>query len=124
MPQLVSKPNWKQIVAISFVESNFCVHNLRYNCSGIGGPGNFEKYQDFNGWIDRMSDLLNTHYAGWTFKQMDGIYVQPYSYNWLQGAQATYAKLTAIENQAANERVAMAQTATAQPIINLAMVTK
>ncbi len=124
VPQLVSKPNWKQMVAISFVESNFCVHNLHNNCSGIGGPGNFEKYQDFSGWIDRMSDLLATRYDGWSFKKMDGVYVQPYSYNWRLGAENTYNKLTDIENQAANERAAMAQTATAQPIADLAMVTK
>ena len=107
--QLLSKPNWKEVVAISFVESNMCVHNLNYNCSGIGGPGHFYAFTNFGGWIDCMSNLLTTRYSDKTLAQMNGVYVQPASANWLNGSTKVYNELTALEQTANQQRVAMAQ---------------
>jgi hypothetical protein len=108
VPQLLEHDNWKTIIAISFVESNMCVHNLRFNCSGIGGPGHFRQYSDFGGWIDDMSDLLATHYSGWTLEKMDGVYVQPYSANWVLGSKKIHAQLTALEKLSDSQRTDMA----------------
>jgi hypothetical protein len=108
VPQLLEHDNWKTIIAISFVESNMCVHNLRFNCSGIGGPGHFRQYSDFGGWIDDMGDLLATRYSGWTLEKMDGVYVQPYSANWVLGSKKIHAQLTQLEKLSDSQRTDMA----------------
>jgi hypothetical protein len=110
VPELLKHDNWKTVVSISFVESNFCVHNLHYNCSGIGGPGHFRQYNNFGEWIDDMSTLLDSHYNGWTLDKMNGVYVQPSSINWVYGSKKTFAELTAIEQQSENQRRDLAQS--------------
>jgi len=119
--QLLNHDNWKTVVAISFVESNMCVHNLNYNCSGIGGPGHFYAFKDFSGWIDCMSNLLATHYQGQTLDQMNGVYVQPKSPNWVYGSKKIYAELTALEQNAEQQRVTTAQ-ASADSVKQLATI--
>jgi hypothetical protein len=107
--QILRHGNWKTLIAISFVESNMCVHNLRYNCSGIGGPGHFYAFKDFGGWIDCMSGLLDSHYNGWSLDKMNGVYVQPRSANWGMGSKRILAELTALEQNASASRTASAQ---------------
>jgi hypothetical protein len=121
--QLTQLPNWKTVVAISFVESDMCIHNLNYNCSGIGGPGHFYKFKDFGGWIDCMSNLLATRYQGKTLDQMNGVYVQPASVNWAYGANKIYGQLTALELTANQQRIAMAQSSIATSTNNLQLAT-
>lgn len=101
---LLQHDNWKTVVAISFVESNMCVHHYYYNCSGIGGQAYLRKYSGFDGWIDDMSSLLDKRYQGWSFDKMNGVYVQPKSPNWAMGAKKIYAELTTLEQQAASQR--------------------
>lgn len=108
--QLLSKDNWKMILAISFVESNMGVHHYYYNSSGIGGQEYLRKYHNYGEWIDDMSNLLATRYNGWTLEKMDGVYVQPYSYNWALGSKKILAELTALENNAATQRANIALT--------------
>lgn len=103
---LLKHDNWKTVIAISFVESNMCTHALRGNCSGIGGPGHFMRFDDFGQWADYMSNLLATRYNGWSLEKMDSVYVQPYSYNWLLGSKKIYAELTVLEKQAQAEKQA------------------
>jgi len=107
--QLLSHDNWKTVIAISFVESNMCQHNLNYNCSGIGGPGHFYAFDDFGGWIDCMSNLLTNHYNGWSLDKMNGVYVQPKSTNWAYGSKKILAQLTDLEQQADSQRRDLAQ---------------
>jgi hypothetical protein len=121
--QLLQYNNWKTVVAISFVESNMCVHNLNYNCSGIGGPGHFYAFKDFGGWIDCMSNLLTTRYQDKTLDQMNGVYVQPKSANWAYGSKKISAELTALEKNADQERVAMAQASASTNTANQELAT-
>lgn len=107
--QLLTHGNWKTLLAISFVESNMCIHNLRYNCSGIGGPGHFRQYKDFGDWVNDMSNLLDTHYNGWTLDKMNGTYVQPKSTNWAYGSKKILAELNLLEQQAESQRRDLAQ---------------
>ena len=107
--QLLQHENWKTVLSISFVESHMCIHNLNYNCSGIGGPGHFYAFDDFGGWIDCMSNLLNKRYYGQTFDQMNGVYVQPKSVNWALGSKKIYNELVTLERISDEQRVAMAQ---------------
>ncbi len=108
--QLLTKENWKEVLSISFVESNFCVHQLYYNCSGIGGQKYFRHYTDFGGWIDDMSSLLASRYNGWSFDKMNGVYVQPRSNNWGNGSRKTFSDLTALEEQSHQQSIALANT--------------
>lgn len=108
--QLLSHDNWKTVVAISFVESNMCVHNYYNNCSGIGGQEYLRKYNNFGDWINDMSSILATRYSGWTLDQMNGVYVQPKSYNWGLGSKKILAQLTALQETADQQRVALAQS--------------
>lgn len=107
--QLLTHPNWKTIVAISFVESNMCTHSYYYNCSGIGGQEYLRKYKNYGQWISDMSNILATRYNGWSLQKMDGVYVQPYSSNWKVGSTTIYSQLTALEQTANQQRVAIAQ---------------
>jgi len=107
--QILQHDNWKTVLAISFVESNMCIHNLKYNCSGIGGPGHFYTFNDFGGWVDCMSNLLATRYNGKTIDQMNGVYVQPASVNWANGSKKIYKQLSDLEELANQKRIAMAQ---------------
>jgi hypothetical protein len=107
--ELLEHDNWKTVIAISQVESNMCVHNLRFNCSGIGGPGHFYAFKNFGGWIDCMSNLLTTRYEGKTLDQMNGVYVQPKSVNWAYGSKKIYAELASLEQDANEQRITTAQ---------------
>jgi hypothetical protein len=107
--ELLAHENWKTIIAISFVESNMCVHNYYYNCSGIGGQEYLRKYNNYGEWIDDMSNVLATRYNGWTLEKMDGVYVQPYSYNWKAGSTKILFQLTELENFSNAERTEIAQ---------------
>jgi len=121
--QLLSHDNWKTIVAISFVESNMCVHNYYYNCSGIGGQQYLRKYNNYGEWIDDMSNVLATRYNGWSLDKMDGVYVQPYSVNWKLGSKKVYAQLTALEQSADAARTQLAQQSAAQSQSNQDLAT-
>jgi hypothetical protein len=107
--ELLSHDNWKTVVAISFVESNMCVHNYYYNCSGIGGQEYLRKYNNFGEWVNDMSNVLVTRYNGWTLDKMDGVYVQPYSPNWKIGSKKIYDQLTELENFSNLERAEIAR---------------
>jgi hypothetical protein len=107
--QLLAHDNWPTIVAISFVESNMCVHSVYNNCSGIGGQEYLRKYDNYGQWIDDMSNVLATRYNGWSLKKMDGIYVQPYSYNWKIGSEQILNQLTELQKFSDMERTQIAQ---------------
>jgi hypothetical protein len=112
---IVQQPRWEDALAISFVESNmgkFCYNN---NCSGIGvkpGHPSWRKYPDKLAWFKDLSVLLQKPiYAEKynTFRKMKGIYVNPGSERWVNGAEKIKGELLALENEADQERIAMTQ---------------
>ncbi len=111
--QIVQMPRWDDALAISFVESNMCVHQINYNCSGMGGaPGDptWHKYSNYMDWFKDMTNLLNEPlYAQkyTTFAQMRGVYVQPGSIQWVHGAEKVKSDLVALQQQAQAERAQM-----------------
>lgn len=113
--QLLQHDNWKTVLAISFVESNMCVHNFYHNCSGIGGQQYLRKYKDFGAWINDMSTLLDSRYNGWSIDKMNGVYVQPKSRNWAYGAKQVLSDLNALE-QAANAQNLAGAPAETEPV--------
>jgi hypothetical protein len=108
--QLLSKDNWKTLLAISFVESNMGIHHYYFNSSGIGGQQYLRRYKNYGEWIDDMSQLLDSRYSGWTLDKMNCIYVQPCSKNWAYGSKKIFAELTDLETQAQTERLALTST--------------
>lgn len=112
--KIVLEPQWQRALAISWVESNFCKRHADNNCSGIGvAPGHklWRKYDTHLDWFKDMSRLMEKPLYKerlTTFKQMKGVYVQPGSMNWVNGAQKKYDELMQITEQAEAERVALA----------------
>ncbi len=108
--EIVQQPQWQRALAISWVESNMCIHHVDNNCSGIGvAPGHpsWRKYETQLDWFKDMAQLLEKPLYKeqlTTFKQMKGVYVQPGSWNWVYGAQSKYNDLMAMTNETEQER--------------------
>ena len=130
--EIVQQPQWQRALAISWVESNFCIHNVDNNCSGIGvAPGHpsWRKYDNNLEWFVDMTQLLEKPiYKDRfnTFEKMKGVYVQPGSRAWVNGSKQKYAELMALTAEAENERIALSQqpTESLQTFPELAMLTK
>lgn len=83
---LAKQSHWKILLAISFAESTFGKNCADNNCSNIGvKPGSpiWHKYANYGDWMVDFNKLLDKRYKDWTLEQMDGVYVQPKSVNWL-----------------------------------------
>lgn len=76
--------NMEMMLAISFVEGNFCKHHYYFNCSGIGG-NNIRKYKNFSEWIASFDSLLERKYKGLAVEDYIGYYVVPGTENWKRG---------------------------------------
>lgn len=112
---IVLQPQWQRALAISYVESHFGRFCYTNNCSGIGGaPGmkTWRKYETKLEWFKDMSRLLEKpiykeKYV--TFKQMNGVYVQPGSANWINGATKKYNELVKLTEESELQRKVIAQ---------------
>ncbi len=90
----LSSNNMEMMLAISFVEGNFCKHHVEHNCSGIGGS-KMRKYESFAGWIKDFDSLLERKYKGLKVEQFIGYYVVPGSENWKRGVYQVLDELKA-----------------------------
>lgn len=113
--QIILQPQWQRALAISYVESHFGRFCHSNNCSGIGGaPGqkSWRKYTDKLEWFKDMSKLLEKpiykeKYT--TFQKMRGVYVQPGSANWVNGATKKYNDLIKLTEESETQRITLAQ---------------
>jgi hypothetical protein len=98
VPEIIAQPNWKKIIAISSIESQFCKRQRGFNCWGIKGKSG---YRIYGGYADALVDAnrVMQKYSGKSYKQMLGIYVVPGSPSWLNATTKTDAELTAIEQR-------------------------
>ncbi len=92
---LLETKNLKMILAISFVESNICIHHVSFNCSGIGGSTYFRKYKNFSAWAADFDLLLETRYKNLSVEEFRGRYVKPGSQNWVDGVYQILDELKA-----------------------------
>ena len=112
--EMIQQPQWQRALAISWVESNFCLHHQDNNCSGIGvAPGHpsWRKYPTHLEWFKDMAKLMERPLYKdklTTFEKMRGVYVYPGSNSWVYGAKTKYAQLMALTAEAENERIALA----------------
>lgn len=93
---LLHAKNMHMVLAISFVESNFCEHYVDYNCSGIGvepGHPSWQVYKSFANWVIGLDSLIERRYKNWTPEEMRGVYVYPGSDNWVNGVNDVLAEL-------------------------------
>jgi hypothetical protein len=116
--EMVKQPQWQRALAISWVESNFCIHRVDNNCSGIGvAPGHpsWRKYPTVLEWFKDMSKLMETprYKEKYTsFEKMKGIYVYPGSPSWVNGSKQKYGELMSLTSQALEDSVALANKST------------
>lgn len=123
---MIKQPQWQRALAISWVESNFCKRHVDNNCSGIGvAPGHklWRKYETHLDWFKDMSALMEKpiykeKYT--TFQKMRGVYVQPGSANWVNGAQKKYNEL--IELTQASEIQKISQIQQKNSLVALALL--
>ncbi len=90
----LSSNNMEMMLAISFVEGNFCKHHVRHNCSGIGG-NSMHEYDSFADWIRAFDSLLERKYKGLKVEDFIGYYVVPGSESWRQGVYQILGELKA-----------------------------
>ena len=83
---LAEQPQWRKIIAISFVESTMCKRNYFNNCWGITYRTGLAKYPSFAEAIIDANRVLAKSYANSTYRQMNCVYVQPCNSRWVNGA--------------------------------------
>lgn len=113
--EMVKQPQWQRALAVSYVESHMGLYCFDNNCSGIGvkpGHPSWRKYPTKLEWFKDLSKLLEKpiykeKYN--TFAKMKGVYVQPGSANWVNGAQKKYNELIALTEEAEAERQQIAE---------------
>lgn len=81
--------HWKLVLAISNSESTLGKRCYTNNCSGIGvEPGHplWREYKSTADWAKDLDRLLEKRYKDWTLEEMNGVYNQPGSENWIFAA--------------------------------------
>lgn len=114
--EIVQQPQWQRALAISYVESHMGRDCFNNNCSGMGGaPGTstWRKYSTKLDWFIDLTNLLEKpvykeKYT--TFQKMKGVYVQPGSMAWVNGATKKYNDLMALTSEAEAESRSLAQS--------------
>jgi hypothetical protein len=97
---LVDLKHWRLVLAISNSESSLGKRCHSNNCSGIGVmPGHplWQEYETKADWAKALDRLLERRYKGWTLQEMNGVYNQPGSANWLLASTKVLNDLREIE---------------------------
>lgn len=95
---IAAQSQWKLILAISFAESGLGKHCADNNCSGIGvapGHAKWQTYENKGEWAKALNRLLEKRYNNWTLAEMNGVYNQPGSENWLAASTRILNELQA-----------------------------
>lgn len=92
--------HWKLVIAISNSESSLGKRCADNNCSGIGvEPGHrlWREYESTADWAKDLDALIEKRYKNWTLEQMNGVYNNPGSENWVFAAHQVLSDLQEIE---------------------------
>ena len=103
---LLTKPNWKLVLAITRIESQFCTRALGNNCWGIKAGANYAKYATLQDGIAAADSLIAKWQARgrWlTVEDMSCSYVVPCSGNWVTVTKKTLIELNQIEEESMEE---------------------
>ena len=99
VPVLLAQQNWKLIIAISAIESSYCVHSIGNNCWGIKGDDGYRKYASLDTAIPDVERLIEMRQAQgkWlTVESMNCSYVVPCNPNWVRIVNQTLTKLNSL----------------------------
>lgn len=96
---LLEQENWRLLVAISNIESQFCKRKVSFNCWGIGGDSAYKHYSSYEEAIEDADAFIEKWHARgkWqTVEEMNCSYVVPCSANWVSATNATLKDLAEI----------------------------
>lgn len=91
--------HWRIVLAISNSESSLGKRCHSNNCSGIGvEPGHplWREYKTKADWARDLDRLIEKRYKDWTLEEMNGVYNQPGSSNWVFAAQQVLTDLQSV----------------------------
>mgnify|MGYP000367266567 CR=1 FL=1 len=97
---LAALQHWRLVIAISNSESSLGKRCADNNCSGIGvKPGHplWREYETKADWAQDLDALIEKRYKNWSLEQMDGVYNNPGSENWVFAAQQILTDLKDVE---------------------------
>lgn len=81
--------HWKLVLAISNSESTLGKRCYNNNCSGIGVEPGHRLWRDYASkadWAKDLDRLIERRYKDWKLEEMNGVYNQPGSDNWIYAA--------------------------------------
>lgn len=96
---LAMMPHSDLLIAISAIESQYCKHQLGYNCWGIGGDSAYRHYNNFSEAIIDANNLITRwqERGRWlTVEDMNCHYVVPCNSNWVQVVNKTLSELQSL----------------------------
>lgn len=99
VPELLAQPEWRMLVAVSAIESQFCRRKIGFNCWGIGGGYGYRIYGSYPEAIEDAGELLSRRRAQgrWTdVESMDCSYVYPCNRNWVAVVSSTLAEVESL----------------------------
>lgn len=97
---LAGLQHWRSVIAISNSESSLGKRCADNNCSGIGvEPGHplWREYETKADWARDLDALIEKRYKNWTLEQMNGVYNNPGSENWVFAARQILDDLKDVE---------------------------
>lgn len=93
---ILTLKHWRLLLAISAIESQFCIHQIDYNCWGVGGDSAYRHYSSFRAALVDADALIEKWQAKgrWlTPEDMNCSYVVPCSDNWVRVVHKTLLEL-------------------------------
>ena len=97
---LMSQEHWRLLIAISAIESQYCIKQLGFNCWGVGGDSAYRKYSSVRAAIVDANDLIE-HWQNegrWlTVEDMNCHYVQPCNENWVRVVKQVLSQIESYE---------------------------
>ena len=93
---LAELKHWKLVLAISNSESSLGKRCYNNNCSGIGVEPGHPLWRDYGNkadWAKDLDKLIGRRYKDWTLEEMNGVYNQPGSRNWLMASKQILGEL-------------------------------
>ena len=96
---LISQKHWQLLIAISAIESQYCVRQIDFNCWGLGGDTSYRHYSSFRAAIQDANDLIEKwqQKGRWlTPEDMNCSYVVPCNPNWVRIVNKVLAELKSL----------------------------
>ena len=97
--------HWKLLIAISAIESQYCIRQLGHNCWGVGGDASYRHYSSFRVAALDANDLISSwqRRGRWlTVEDMNCHYVVPCNPNWVYTVNLVLSELNALGTSTPN----------------------